>query len=378
MPTGLEVPFRYPEFVATYKLQHVPEEVEDWLGCVVVNPVEQIISRCKEAVAALETISPCLGLPWEDNARGFSSKQISSVHSVLECVYLEASPAAIRSTIASKTLQPQLLETICGYQAAVEEGSSTPHRRWAAAVLESLPSDNAQDLLAASSSAPITLPADSVRRVLDVPSSTAKDEAEILRMASLLAAGACASRQADAAISLLTAAFDFAWDDNARGSLSASLSSAFNSAGNFMEAMTEAKEAVLLCKSPRGYANWAVAAAYLDDYEEAGRVLEEGLALYPTDEPLLRAQKSISRALCGRVVPGPSQRGKRYHRREQAASKVSSMEGLLYSNEFDYVTFNQRLVPAKMNPTALDGTVFRRVGDIKTLPRTSTAAIEPH
>jgi tetratricopeptide (TPR) repeat protein len=382
-PTGLEVPFRLGEFHQTYVKQHVPQELEEWLMAIVKDPVEIIVNGTDEFVAAFDAIP-------EPEATRHRRAQTFAVHTVVKPLQVafhelgvEVPAAAVRGCAAKPRLRRQLLNALHDYSAEVKAHASTPHRRWAAAELEASDAAAAPPQLAADEQ-PAThgiteTGASSIGAVLSVDKDrTARDEHLLVEAVTTLAEASDTMHRHDHAASLLRSAFRFAHDDRTKSNVHANLATSLNKAGEFKQAEEHAKEAVLLSRSPRGFANWSVAVAYQDDYDTAGRILEDGLAEHPDNVVLQRVHKGLARAMCGKETVRPEARGARYHTTEQTRRGSLSQPGIMFDNQFDLVRFEGRLVPFKLDPTTNSlGSIMRRAGNMHNTGITSTSLVEP-
>lgn len=423
-PTGLEAPFRLHEFLATYKQAHVPVEVEEWLQYFVTNPAHSLAtsldalgeSMSLVAVADDDTTS-------EDRGYRLHAPSIAGMldplHRVEKELMLAIPRAGIRAVMADTKLRRRAADELFEYTEAVKEGGSTPHRRAGYAQLtgNSLEQDlpqaiaDGQALLggvdpgalinnvrrqlgftAASSAlvattAPVS--ATSVRpppeaattlvaNAASIPAATASDEKALLRLMTTFAEGSMKIRRYDDAAMLLSNLLLFAHDDDVRAELHGNVATALNHDGQFKRAEFHGREAALLRASPRGYANWATAVAYQDDFERAEKILCDAVESVGHSHPVLQsAQNSIRAAASTGKRRDDVALNRRSHLPSQQWRGLNQGPGRMFDNEFDTVVFQNKLYVSKMNPTSNElGSVFRRVGDLGG-HISSTKSMEP-
>jgi len=439
-PTGREVPFRLPEFLQTYCQMHVPAEVEEWLDYFVKNPAETLVPALEQLLQRMEAISDGRDHGEtevdEDEERGYKlhAPSVAPLIEPLKAVEMSLSvriPApALRAVMSDRKLCKRAMDDLYEYTEAVRTVGSTPHRRAGFAHLSvgttSSPTAESQRLdepqdgssllssvrskilldtspstitehVAAAGAASIDSPTPTnqpppvpeirklVSDVTSVPSSTAPDERRLIQFATTVATGSMKQKKYRDAADTLSSLLLFCHDDDTRGTVHSSLASALNCDGRFREAEFHGREAALLKACPRGYANWAVATAYMDDFERAERILDEGTEAFlelqlstmgdervevsrQRDHPVLEAARASianARRAAGNSRTKAEMRGKRSHLPSQQQRGLEEGQGRMFDNPFDQVVFNKHLYAAKMDPSNFElGSVFRRVGDV--------------
>jgi hypothetical protein len=369
-PTGLNAPFRLLEFLATYKQQHVPSEVEEWLDYYIADPAETIEQTIEELLLSLDRIE------YPEEAVGYESYEPSIVPVLKPLVKFEETVGvrldrvSVRATLSTKPLRERLLCEIFDYRDAVREGGSTIHRRMGRLSITE-DSEAPQPYLSAGPSSPVPELSEPIKMscgaALNVPTCTAVDERCLINVISTVAEGACRKRRYDAAAEMLAEALMFAYDDDTAGNVHCMLSSARNLGGRYHDAALHGREAALLTKSPRGFANWAVATAYMDNFEQAISIVDQGLLVHKNDELLLWTRNSIEneRAKLPLGSVPMDLRKSRVHSPARYARGVEEASGRGHMNEFDTVVFKNKIYARKLDPTTMEmGSVFRRVGDV--------------
>jgi hypothetical protein len=378
-PSGIETPFRLHEFLSTYQQQHVPAEVEDWLRYFIKDPVEDMLP----ALEQVQSLIAALPLP-DKTIVGFAAPEpsvamLSEPMARLERSLMVHIPlAAVRAVASNKELKSVLLDEMYDYAELIRESGSTPHRRAArneltpsfpgegdASGAPALADAEGKSQRSSETLMPSEELATQLGRALHVnKDETAPDERRLIRLLTTFAQGSISKGKAGDAASLLTQALMFAHDDDVRGTLHSNIASAMNLQAQFSEAAFHGQEAALLQK-PKGFANWATAVAYMDDFERAQEILYDGLALHPGDPSIVAAQQAVKAvAARGPAVPR-AMRGRTMRLPVQQAEQLVVGSGRSFMNEFDFIVFNKKHYAAKMNPTTNEmGSVFRRVGDL--------------
>lgn len=385
-PSGIEIPFRLQEFLASYQQSHVPEEVEDWLNVFIKDPVDNIVPAVEAFASALDALPEC------DRTVGYKAIEpsvqpvLAPLKKVCEIFMMDVPATSVRAVASDAALKKQLLDEAFEYVQCVKQSGSTPHRRLGRGVMEM------QQQLPVSESAvaqktddtaahPIQLTDDAAAQIgaaLEVDNlPTQPDEKRLIRMLATFAEGSMKKRKFSDAADLMESSLMFAHDAQSRSRIHSDAASAHNLNGDFKEAEWHAKESVLLEKNPRGYANWACSVAYQDDFERAAEVVQDGLALFPAHPALSKVDETLKGiAAEGRQV-NPLHRGARYQRPAQMTRGLDRAGGKNWRNEFDYVIFNNKFYAAKMDPSnSMPGSIFRRVGTLG-LGYTSTQQFEP-
>lgn len=128
-PTGLEVPFRLPEFLATYQRQHVPIEVEEWLQCFVKDPAEVLTECASKLVEGMERMPTREeGCVYATSAPSVASLA-RPIHTLEEHLGVHVSMVGLRNAAASPELRLRMLDDLTDYTEALRAHGSTPHRR---------------------------------------------------------------------------------------------------------------------------------------------------------------------------------------------------------------------------------------------------------
>lgn len=392
-PTGLEVPFRLGEFHQNYIREHVPQDLEDWLRCVVYDPAETINSNMSVFMERL-TNAP---LPKTKTVFGRSQLlDAKNIHAPLQKAFeefgIEIPVIAVRAVASHPKLKEEMLDVCFAYHETVSQIGSTPHRRWAAMLGEQQQQEqqyqqleqqqsqqnrlegNERDILSlslSSSSSSTNLTesqtkavAQTLSSVLSFPqnektgeSAAAPDEILAAKMLTTLAEGCHRGTQGkstDAAVRLLESALKFAQEDErVSGITHANLASAYAANGNFEKSQLHAREAVLRERSnPRAHAAWAVTTALQDDFDTALQIAADALQEQPNSEVLMQVHEEIARAACGRITTPESGRARRYQLQSQVNSALRTGAGRCFDNGFDWATdVRGNRTQTKMDPT---------------------------
>lgn len=374
-PTGMERPFRLDEFLATYKQQHVPAEVEDWLSCFVKSPFEELQSAASELLAQLEEV------PASEKSRGYKCLEASAASFVKPLEKFERQlnvkipPVAVRAALASPSLRERLKDDLYEYRESLSEAGSTPHRRLARTDLEEPLSieegaksdrsigDRAADVHAALGQ--------TVGAYVSPDAHTAPDEKNLLRLLTTLSEGCVLKKDFEGAFSLLSSSLSFSHDDGTDSVVHANTSAAALLNGQFKEAEFHGRQAALLepqlkvskAAGGRGYALWATATAFQDDFERATRIAEKGVEVFPENLELQTLVEKLT-DMQANPVP-PSLQARVVKSKAQQSRALLRGSGRSFDNEFDWIVFKNKLYPSKMDPSTNEmGSVFRRVGDL--------------
>lgn len=384
-PTGIERPFRLDEFLATYKQQHVPEEVEDWLNCFLKNPLEELKSATTQLLCELEEV------PATEKTRGYRAieSSVSSITAPLakfeKQLGVRIPPVAVRAALGAPALRERLKDDLYEYSESLKEFGSTPHRRLARTAFEeplSIEPSTREgiDVSVHSGDVPAVL-GEAVGSYVSPDSRTAPDEKNLLRLLTTLSEGCVLKKDYESAFSLLSASLTFSHDDETDSVVHANASAAALLNGQFKEAEFHGRQAALLepqleaskKAGGRGYALWATATAFQDDFERATRIIEKGMELYPANVDLCTLHEKLS-SMQAESVPS-SLKGRLIRSKAQQSRGLLHGSGRSFDNEFDWVVFKNKLYPSKMNPTTNEmGSVFRRVGDLGGHISTSRSA----
>ena len=382
-PSGREVPFRLHEFLASYQQEHVPLEVEDWIQYFIKDPVDDLLP----ALSKVQTMLAALPLP-DETIVGYKAPEPSVARLAEPVAALERSlmvqipMTAVRAVASNRKLKALLLDEMYDYAELVRESGSTPHRRAGRNELTSrqqpesfglvLPVEDPVDLLPdgrpnalVTRAVPNPNLGRQVGHAFDISSEeTAPDERRLIRMLTTFAQGSMLKGKPADAASLMSQALMFTHDDDVRGTVHANVASAYIGNGQYEDAAFHGQEAALMKKS-KGFANWATAVAYMDDFERAEAILEDALTVHK-DDPQLIATQSAVRDLASRSPAVPPQlRGKTMRSPVQQHQQLVQGKGRSFMNEFDFVEFNKKMYAPKLNPSTNDlGSDFRRVGDL--------------
>lgn len=374
-PTGIEIPFRLKEFLATYQQEHVPLEVEEWLQCFVKDPFMGLQEATTELLAQLEEAPVCRKTRGYMSINPSASQYLSPLKKFEKHLGISIPVAAVRATLGTPSLHNRLKDELFEYSMSLEESGSTHHRRLARLSFEEteplseLP-QSAEVLQEMGASIPPHT-GQLVGTYASPHSTTAPDEKNIIRFLTTCAEGSAIAKQYDVAYSILSSALKFSHDDDTDSIIHCNASSAALLDGRFKEAEFHGRQSALLEPQPRhsgkekgrGYALWASAVAYQDDFERAGRIVEDGLSVHSASEDLQSLHQSLS-SLSSRSVP-PSLRGVKAHTNGQQKRALLHGSGKSFDNEFDWIVFKNKLYPNKMDPSSNEmGSVFRRVGDL--------------
>lgn len=353
-PTGLTAPFRFQEFVDNYKALHMPDDVERWLESFLVQPATALAPNAREFAKRLEALpvaTPTLhkranvvGVPRAAEPLQLAMRELG----------LEVPTVAVRAVAERPALRRRLVTSVAEYGDTVAESGSTPHRRWAARELAEK-EEGTQALLDATAEQPTLLSqhdahpdsdtspdkgiteaaASAVHAANELP--TQPDEALLVETLTTLAVGCDRMQRHAAAEALLQAALGFAHDDELAAEVHSNLASACNKNGHFGEAVAHGQAAALRARSAKGFANWAVATAYLDDVDGAAEICQRGLAEHPESAVLKSVETTLARHMTGRVATAPAARGKRYHAPAQTQRGLLEAQGEHFMNETDIV-----------------------------------------
>lgn len=374
-PTGMERPFRLGEFLASYKQQHVPAEVEDWLCCFVKSPFEELKCATAELLCALEEV------PESENTRGYRSIESSAAAFVAPLAKMERQlnvkipPLAVRAALASPTLRERLKDDLYEYNESLGECGSTPHRRLARTAFEETPAIEANgkgDVSTEGRGAdvPVTV-GKAIGSYVSPEAHTSVDEKNLLRLLTTLSEGCVLKQDYESAFSILSTSLSFSHDDSTDSVVHANASAAALLNGQFKEAEFHGRQAALLEPQPkankatggRGYALWATATAFQDDFQRATRIAEKGMEVFPGNTELQALHEKLAAAR-SEEIPS-SLRGRMIRSKAQQSRALLHGSGRSFDNEFDWIVFKNKLYPSKMNPSTNEmGSVFRRVGDL--------------
>jgi hypothetical protein len=400
-PSGRETPFRLNEFLATYQAAHVPVEVEEWLDCFIKHPAEQLVPTLEALLEHLE------GMEGLEETEGYQLPEPSVVPLLPALKRLEdmatinISPVAVRAVMADKALRKRACDDTYEYLEAVRHGGSTPHRRAGYAQLSMDLTDDAElpvaqlsdtnrvassrtsssaqrgaDLMSAASNragAVLPRPDDATSRIVSdsfsgIADDTSYDEKCLISLVTTFAEGAVKKKKFGDAANMLANLLLFSHDDDVRAAVHANVATAQNLNGLYKEAEFHGREAALLRSSPRGYANWATAVAYQDDFERATSIISDALVECPNDDTVRRAHEQITALQASlpnrRSVP-LELRGKRAYSPAQQQRGLEQGEGRNFQNMTDVSVFRHKQLNSKLNPKEFElGSVFRRVGDL--------------
>lgn len=410
-PTGLEVPFRLDEFKNNYIRQHVPEELEDWLRCVVYDPVDTLSSNMEVFMSRLQNApAPRRANSVLGRAQLLDAKNI---HAPLQKAFdefgIEIPVIAVRAVASTPRIKEDMLDVCFAYRETVAQIGSTPHRKWAAAsVLPSTTTRSENDVVEKDSRENLLLLDDQQQQqqqcrldhqqlspeqaravaktlssVLSFPNNNAlvaqatadqgdpdaasdstpsfeaaPDEILITKMLTTLAEGChrgAQGKSAEAATRLLEAAMNFAQEDHrVAGSTHANLANAYAAQGSFEKAQLHAREAVLRDRSnPRAFAAWSVATALQDDLDTALQISADALQEYPTSDVLQQVYDEIARAATGRSATPEAARGKRYQLQSQCNLAMRLSGGKLFDNGMDWArdAHSRKRSALRLDPT---------------------------
>ncbi|RNE95393.1 uncharacterized protein Tco025E_10033 [Trypanosoma conorhini] len=381
-PTGRETPFRLQEFLLTYQQEHVPIEVEEWLCCFVKDPLAELRNACKDLFDAAEAC------PEKESTRGYRAIQpsvmplLAPMKKFEKQLGIRISPTGLRAVVSSKVLKERFLDDLFEYKELIEKEGSTPHRRLARSNLEQLlPEEETDNSSLSTQHIDPVVPelGNFVGAVASPPDTTAADEKKLIHLLTTVSEGCVSCGHYDDASSMLAGALMFCHDADAKAVIHANLAITLLLNGDFRQAEYNGREAALLqpkAKSlssagARGYAAWAAAVAYQDDFEKAERIINDALALHSTNEEIksmavqLRKLRAAQASLSSSGEVPESLRGSRYYLPSQQSRALAKGNGKAFDNEFDWALFKNKLYPSKMNPNTNEmGSVFRRVGDM--------------
>lgn len=388
-PTGLEVPFRLNEFLATYKEQHVPVEVEEWLSCFLHDPVEALQSATDTLCNLL------LEFPTRETTRGYTAPEgtikelLEPLKTFEEQLGIRVPPVAVRAAVGHKALREKLIDDLFDYRESIQERGSTPHRRLSRSALLDEPqlevsgecSSEANGGSDGSATVSPELGA-MVGLFSSAPQHTADDEIKLIHLMTTLAEGCALKERYDDSYSLLSSSLFFAHDEKSQSAVHSNASIAALLDGHFDDAAYHGREAALLISEPRkspraaarGYRLWATAAAFQDDYARAESILDDAMSLLPDETELTTSRAKISELRARRVNQVQSPLRQTHLLKSHRMRALLNGSGKSFDNEFDWILFKNKLYPAKMNPATNEmGSVFRRVGDLGGPVSTSRA-----
>ncbi|KAG5501743.1 hypothetical protein JIQ42_05595 [Leishmania sp. Namibia] len=373
-PTGIERPFRLSEFLAEYKQQHVPIEVEEWLHCFVTNPFEELKEATSELLKCLEDV------PLRENTRGYRSIEngVSSFAAPLakleKQLNIRVPSLAVRAALGSSLLRERLKDDLFEYNESLSACGSTPHRRLARSAFDEpliLPggiSDGDSEHLREEVSVSFS---EAVGSYASPNSSTSDDEKKLIRLMTTFSEGCVLKEDYDSAFSLLCSSLSFSHDDDIDAVVHSNASAAAILSGRYKEAEFHGRQSALLepqavssrKSGGRGYVMWATATACQEDFDRASRIIEKGLEVFPGNADLIAMREKLAGTqLAGSSASPLSTRMVRS--KGQQARALLHGGGRSFDNEFDWVVFKNKLYPSKMNPSSNEmGSVFRRVGD---------------
>lgn len=376
-PTGLDVPFRLNEFLTTYKQQHVPLEVEEWLTCFLHEPVEVLQDAASVLLSLLEEC------PVPESRRGYVvpelpiTRLLEPLKKFEEQLGIKIPPVAIRAANGHKALRERLMDDFFDYRESIRTNGSTPHRRLARAALDEpqleQPQSCAETVCLPNDAAISPELGDAVGVFSSVSQSTADDELKLIRLMTTLAEGCALKERYDDAYSILSSSLLFAHDESSQSAIHSNASVASLLDGHFDDAAYHGREAALLISAPkkaeklaaRGYQLWATAVAYQDDYDRAQSILNDALLLLPEAVELTTAREKLSSLHSLRAAKTHPSVRRSHLLKSQQTRGILNGSGTSFDNEFDWVVFKNKLYPAKMNPSSNEmGSVFRRVGDL--------------
>jgi hypothetical protein len=131
-PTGLETPIRIADFERTYLQEHIPLEVEEWLGCFLQSPILSIQQNVDAALQAIDLIArPAQTLHRRAIPIDGLLNAVKPVQQALAEVGFEVPAAAVRFALQRPTLRKQLALSLTDWSIEVGQTGSTPHRRMA-------------------------------------------------------------------------------------------------------------------------------------------------------------------------------------------------------------------------------------------------------
>ncbi|CCW61990.1 unnamed protein product [Phytomonas sp. EM1] len=371
-PTGLDSPFRLKEFLATYKQQHVPIEVEEWLNCFLNDPLQELTAAVEELLDQLENCTVA------ERTKGYVAHEPSVVHLSNSLKKIERQlgvripPIGVRAALAGEKSYSKLMDDLYNYKEAIATNGSTPHRRFARISFEEM--DSIEHRIAPSKVDTVSNDVGSaVGSFVSVPEKTADDELKLIRLLTTFAEGCASKRKFDDSFFLLSGSLAFAHDNACRSIVHSNISIAALLDGRFKEAEFHGREAALLSSNNKGaesssgtaYRLWATAVAYQDDFNSSLSIIDDALSLHPNNQELesLRQKILSLKESSGRM--SPLLRGKRCHLKSQQDRALIEGCGRAFDNEFDLIKFKNKLYPAKMDPSTNEmGSVFRRVGDL--------------
>ncbi|KPI83295.1 hypothetical protein ABL78_7676 [Leptomonas seymouri] len=374
-PTGIERPFRLDEFLSTYQQQHVPAEVEDWLNCFLKNPLEELKGATSELLYQLEAVSS------REKTRGYHYIESSVASFAAPLAKFEKQlnvripPLAVRASMGSSMLRERLKDDLYEYNESLSECGSTPHRRLARTAFNeplAIGPGEEQNKNMEGRDGEVSAPlGQAVGSYISPDTHTAPDERKLLRLLTTLSEGCVLKEDYESAFSILATSLNFSHDDSTDSLVHANVSAAALLNGQFKEAEFHGRQAALLepqletsrKTGGRGYALWATATAFQDDFKRAARIAEKGIELFPGNIALQMLHEKLAKLQNEDALP--SLKGLVIRSKAQQSRGLLHGSGLAFDNEFDWIVFKNKLYPSKMNPSTNEmGSVFRRVGDL--------------
>lgn len=420
VPTGLASPFRLQEFLNEYQAAHVPEEVEQWLRAFVQDPVDSLQSNLHHFMIAVDQLPNAIrGAKYQTQLPMITSA-LPQLEALQKDLGVEVPAICLRGVAGSRTLRGRLLDDLYDYGQCLQEEGSTPHRRAMRALMEDnanqqqvsgipaadlfFPNVGQSQITSSNSvegrptqtdSSPQTLatPETALQQSLSVvdgaiasafavdPRVTANDERAIIRLLTTFGEGAMRAQKYDAAATVLQSALTFAFDDECKSTAHGNLSTALNRAGQFKAAEQNAKEAVLLTRSKKGFCNLGVALAYQHRENEALSVMNDALQIYQDDEALKQTQAQIlsfaSQRPIAPTLPAATvgAASSRYYSNTSRVNVMGNGVANFFGNQFDSVAFHGKKINAKLDPTNF-GQTFGRAHVTGLAYRTSTKTFE--
>eukprot|EP00758_Cryptobia_borreli_P007276 Tbor_TRINITY_DN5270_c0_g2::TRINITY_DN5270_c0_g2_i1::g.16770::m.16770 len=427
-PTGRDTPIRINEFKEAYVKRHVPEEVEEWLHFFITDPVAEIEPVLDKLLIEFERSATHLS--HEGSLSKFYQPPLPTVASLLpavrkfeEVIGVNIPATCVRGLCATENLKESLMDELCVYADHVKIHGSTTHRRVMRAMMEEDHPVDATPFISSrmntqkeinrepldltfpdpsqssvSCSIPVPpLPPDvefcaKIGAVFNVEEDKCEpDELSLVKMLTYFAEGGVKMRKYSDAVLPLTSALRFSHNGTVRGEVHANIASALNKDGRFEEAEVNAKEAIMLCRSKRGFANLAVALAYQEKHDEALSVADDGLAMFPQDPMLAKMRDDVLESAAskpsGRVrVDGHTiDFGRRGHTKSEQFRGLLYGSGSFFNNSFDsfrsdaYTGNEDRMVHFSLNISDDRlGNVARRSNVGLSVASNSSNRIEPY
>ncbi|KAG8342422.1 hypothetical protein ERJ75_000139400 [Trypanosoma vivax] len=388
-PTGREVPFRLQEFLTTYQQEHVPVEVEEWLAFYVKDPYGELLRASRELLDAL------VAYPEIEKTRGYRTLMptvvpvLQPLKKFQQQLGIKMSPAGIRFVLSDHVLRERFVDDLMEYQSAIQRGGSTPHRRSAKRAIEdsSQPVGDSYMKISDGYNVEIGQRLEDIVNCVALPSeTTADDEKKIIQLITTVSEGCIKAKLYSDASEMLGGALVFCHDTDSRAVTHANLAFASLLNGDFKSAEYNGREAALLQPqiefarnaAVRGYMGWATAVALQDDFEKASFIVKDALSMFKGHKDLeilsgkIQQLRDIQTSFSENGEVPYLLRGSKSSLPSQQARALVSGSGRGFDNEFDWVTFKNKLYPCKMNPQNNEmGSVFRRVGDLGSFISTS-------